>query len=628
MEAGTITNRHKLVDRGITVAGLVMGTCRLFDYVDGNPFVAVRGTTYTHDLEVLASLPAFTALNSAVQVDRTGAINAESIGARYVGAVGGAGDFLRGAHHSPGGLPMMVLPSLAKGQSRTVSRLDGPVSTARADAGLVVTEHGVADLRGATISERVERMLEVADPGHRAALSDEAAVPRPCRMARPHCGIIIRMKLPFSAPADAATEAPARSFRHLLLDRAFGPFFVGKLLSTAGVWIYNIVGAILVHDLTGSAFMVGLVSIMQFGPQLLLAPLSGAIADRMDRLVLLVAGRFVVATGSGGLAAWIWLVGGPEGLPGVWPVVLAAGVVGIGFVIVAPSQHALLPNLVRRNELASAIELTAIPPTLARAGGPAVGAMVAVSFGPAVAFMLASLANLVAAAILWTIAVDGRPELRQGTDRSIRAGFLHLRVDPVIVRLLAGVAAVAIAGDPIVTLTPSLSEELGHGATLVGVFASSFGTGAVITFVGLRALRERIGQAWVATAGLLLMAGGNAAAGVAGTPVLVILSLATAGAGMTFAFTSLSTQIQVRLPDVLRGRVMALWSIAFIGSRPIGAAVDGAVADATSVGTAFLVLALVIAATAWACRPSRITPLPDGIVPARALMRSDATPAQ
>lgn len=423
------------------------------------------------------------------------------------------------------------------------------------------------------------------------------------------------MRPPPSAPTDTASAAPTRSFRHLLADRAFGPFFVGKLLSTAGVWIYNIVGAILVHDLTGSAFLVGLVSVMQFGPQLLLAPLSGAVADRMDRLVLLVVGRLVVATGSGGLAAWIWLVGGPEGLPGVWPIVLAAGVVGVGFVIVAPSQHALLPNLVRRNELASAIELTAIPPTLARAGGPAVGAMVAVSFGPAVAFLLASLANLVAAGVLSTITVDGRPDHRQASDRSIRAGFQHLRVDPVIVRLLAGVAAVAVAGDPIVTLTPSLSNQLGHGAALVGTFASSFGTGAVIAFIGLRALRERIGQAWMATGGLLLMAGGNAAAGVGETPLPVILSLATAGAGMTLTFTSLSTQIQARVPDVLRGRVMALWSIAFIGSRPIGAAVDGAVADATSVGTAFQVLALAIVATAWTCRPSRIAPCPTASSP-------------
>lgn len=384
------------------------------------------------------------------------------------------------------------------------------------------------------------------------------------------------------------------------------------------MWVYNIVGAILVHDLTGSAFMVGLISIVRFGPQLLLAPLSGAIADRMDRLALLVIGRVVVATGSGGLATWIWLVGGPDGLPGVWPVVVAAGVVGTGFVIVAPSQHAPLPNLVRHDEIGSAIELTAIPPTLARAGGPAVGTIVAVSFGPATAFLLASLANLIAAVVLCTIDVDGRPDHHADTDRSIRAGVLHLRVDPTIIQLLAGVGAVAVAGDPIVTLTTSLSEELGHGATLVGAFASSFGTGAVVTFFGLRALRERIGQGPVATTGLLLMAGGNAAAGVAGTPVLVILSLATAGAGMTLAFTSLSTQIQVRLPDVLRGRIMALWSIAFIGSRPVGAAANGAVADATSAGMAFVVLAGAIAATAWACRPSRIAPVPDGIVPTRA----------
>lgn len=174
MEAGVITNARKTLDRGVTVGGALMGTRRLFSFVDGNPRVRLRDTGYTHNPEVLAALPRFVAVNAALEVDLTGQINAECVQRSYVGAVGGAVDFIRGAHRSPGGLPITVLPATAGPRSRIVATLTGPVTTHRADAGLVVTEYGVADLRGLSIEERQHRMLELAHPDHRAEL--EAAV--------------------------------------------------------------------------------------------------------------------------------------------------------------------------------------------------------------------------------------------------------------------------------------------------------------------------------------------------------------------------------------------------------------------------------------------------------------------
>jgi acyl-CoA hydrolase len=94
---------------------------------------------------------------------------------RYVGAVGGAADFMRAAARSEGGLAITVLPSTAGSASRIVARLSGPASIARSDAGLVVTEHGVADLRGQSLAERQRRMLAIADPAHRSALEEELA---------------------------------------------------------------------------------------------------------------------------------------------------------------------------------------------------------------------------------------------------------------------------------------------------------------------------------------------------------------------------------------------------------------------------------------------------------------------
>ncbi|MPN61651.1 Butanoate coenzyme A-transferase [bioreactor metagenome] len=100
---------------------------------------------------MLAASHRLAAINSAVEVDLTGQINSEVAGGVYVGAVGGAVDFLRGAARSRGGLPIIALPATARGATRIVVRLSGPVSTPRSDAGLIVTEHGVADLRGQTL---------------------------------------------------------------------------------------------------------------------------------------------------------------------------------------------------------------------------------------------------------------------------------------------------------------------------------------------------------------------------------------------------------------------------------------------------------------------------------------------
>lgn len=403
-------------------------------------------------------------------------------------------------------------------------------------------------------------------------------------------------------------ERPARGSFRLLADPVFGPFFVGKLLSTAGIWIHNIVAAILAYELSGSAFVVGLVSVAQFSPQLLFAPLSGALADRGDRRRQLIVGRLIAASGSGGLAIAIAVVG-VEGLPGAWPVVLAALVVGIGFVVGGPAMNALLPSLVRPNELAGAIALNSIPFTVARAGGPAVGALIASTTGPAAAFAVAGVANLLFALIILPLRIQGRAAPNAG-DRRVRAGFQYLRTDPAIVLLLIGVAAIGVGADPVITLTPSLSAGFGAGSTLVGVFASSFGVGAGSGFLVLTPLRRRLGLDRLATTGLSLMAFGLTSAAISPTPALAIVALGVAGSGMTLSLTSLSTQLQQRLPDELRGRVMALWSVAFLGSRPIAAGLNGALADATSARVAFVVTASLVAVAAWACRPAAMTARP------------------
>ncbi|MFO1189811.1 MAG: acetyl-CoA hydrolase/transferase C-terminal domain-containing protein [Alphaproteobacteria bacterium] len=174
--SGAVTNRYKEIDTGCTVAGLYFGTPRLYQMLHRNPAVQVRESFHTHGARVLLKLGRFFAINSAVEVDLTGQVGAESIGGRYFGTVGGQGDFQRAAIHSAGGRGIVALPSATPDGrlSRIVAKLGGPVTTARADADVIVTEYGIAELRGRTLEERAAAMIAIAHPDHRAALTKAA----------------------------------------------------------------------------------------------------------------------------------------------------------------------------------------------------------------------------------------------------------------------------------------------------------------------------------------------------------------------------------------------------------------------------------------------------------------------
>ncbi len=150
----------ELMERGIITqadCGVLMGTRRLFEHARENPALRLRSTEYTHNPRVLAGIERFVAINSAVEVDLTGQVNAEVAKTSYLGAVGGALDFIRAANQSPGGVSLMLLPA-----ARVVENLSGPVATPRSEAGIIVTELGAADLRGCSLREREKRMRAIA----------------------------------------------------------------------------------------------------------------------------------------------------------------------------------------------------------------------------------------------------------------------------------------------------------------------------------------------------------------------------------------------------------------------------------------------------------------------------------
>jgi acyl-CoA hydrolase len=157
IEAGTVTNARKPVDAGVSVTGAALGGARLFAALHERGDVRFAPVSHTHAPEVLARVGRLCAINSALEIDLTGQVNAESVDGRAIGAVGGQVDFLRAAAAN-GGHAILALPA-----ARVVRKLRGPVSTSRADVDWVVTEHGARQLGGLTDSARERTLLELAD---------------------------------------------------------------------------------------------------------------------------------------------------------------------------------------------------------------------------------------------------------------------------------------------------------------------------------------------------------------------------------------------------------------------------------------------------------------------------------
>ena len=174
--AGVVTNARKPIDPGISITGALIGTSHLYEFADHNPQVGMRSSSYTHSEAVLSRLTRLVTINSALEVDLTGQVNAEQSGSQYLGGTGGQVDYVRAGSRSPGGRSIIALPATAKGGkvSRIAAALSGPVTTARSEVDVIVTEFGAAELKGQTLAERGRRLVAIAHPDFQEEL-DRAA---------------------------------------------------------------------------------------------------------------------------------------------------------------------------------------------------------------------------------------------------------------------------------------------------------------------------------------------------------------------------------------------------------------------------------------------------------------------
>lgn len=177
VEKGIITGEKKKLNREKIVSTFLMGSKKLYDFVDENPGVLMLDVAYTNDVAVIRQNPRVTSINSAIEIDFTGQVCADSIGTKHFSGVGGQIDFIRGASYSKGGKPIIAITSTTKrGESKIVPYLKqgaGVVST-RANVHYIVTEYGIANLYGKSLQERARLMIDIAHPDHREWLEKEA----------------------------------------------------------------------------------------------------------------------------------------------------------------------------------------------------------------------------------------------------------------------------------------------------------------------------------------------------------------------------------------------------------------------------------------------------------------------
>jgi MFS family permease len=384
-------------------------------------------------------------------------------------------------------------------------------------------------------------------------------------------------------PEEQEAVTGPRAALRLLRQRDFGPYFVGNASSASGTWFQNLAAALLVYRLTHSALLLGVLNFAQFAAIVVLAPWTGAAADRFDRRRLLLVTQLWSTTLSAALAVLAW-----HGDAGVGVVIGCSLGLGVGSAFAAPVQQAFVAAIVAPRDLPGAIALNSMTFNIARAAGPALAAVVVASLGIPAAFALNSGSYLVlAAAVLWA-----RPRASRRAARGearLRDSLRLVRQDSRLLALLIVVAAVGFASDPINTLAPAFAEAFGFRPVVGGYLIGVFGGGAVLAALALAgrtfSRRHLIGT-------LALVAAGVAGFAVSPWLALGLPLLLLGGAGYLASNTTATARLQLEVEDHERGRIMALWSIAFLGLRPIASLADGAIASATSVRVAGVVLVL------------------------------------
>ena len=429
-----------------------------------------------------------------------------------------------------------------------------------------------------------------------------------------------------SLPADTATceadvSSPPRGFLRGLRTfesfryRDYAYFFFGALFSNVGTWMQTVALGWLVWEITGSSSQVGIMQFLNGAPVWFLVIWAGSLADRVDRRKLLMGAQvalmvqalaFAVLNQTGSITiAWIWIL------------TLLAGVVGA---LMFPSWQAMVPDLVPRESLLNAIALSSAQFNAARLVGPMLGAAVLAAFGVTEVFYANAASFLF---VIWALAVIRPHQVRHApTDAPARGGLLagiryaihHRR----IYMHLLSTAALTFFGVSFSTVLPEYADRvLGLGASGYAILFGINGAGALVGALIIASLPRETRRESIIRWMMLGMALGLVALSFARSIYMAVPVLLFMGAAFLACNSSINTNLQTAAPPDIRGRVMSLFVLAFMGLLPLGALAYGGLADLVGPPQAFLLggLALLAYAALLLLRPSVLCDPDDGGCP-------------
>lgn len=363
-----------------------------------------------------------------------------------------------------------------------------------------------------------------------------------------------------------------RALRH----RNYRLFFCGQLISLVGTWMQSVAQAWLVYRLTGSTVLLGIVGFAAQFPVFLLAPLGGSVADRYDRRHVLIATQTAAM-----LVAFILAGLTLTGRVQVWHIVVLASFLGAINAVDITTRQAFAVDIVGRADLINAIALNSSMVNGARIVGPAVAGVLVARVGEGWCFLVNAVSFLAVIAGLLMMNMTARTTvpLPGSAPGSILEGFRYVRRTGPVRALLLLLGLVSLMGMPYAVLMPVFADQILHGGPRgLGLLMGASGTGALVGAVVLAARKGIRGLGhWIALA----------AAGFGMSLILFSLSrsfwlsaalLVPAGFSMMIEMAASNTMIQSLIPDALRGRVMAVYSMMFMGMAPFGALLAGALA--------------------------------------------------
>ncbi len=379
-------------------------------------------------------------------------------------------------------------------------------------------------------------------------------------------------------PFDAATPGFIRSLRH----RNYRLYFFGQLISLPGNWIQNIALGWLVYRLTDSALLLGIVGFSGQIPSLFLTPLAGVFADRTGRRKILLTTQTVSMLIALSVSVLIF-----SGHIKVWHIILSAVLNGISVAFDTPFRHAFLVNMVPdKKDLQNAIALNSTLFNTARFAGPPLGGLLIAVSGEAVCFLINGLSYL---AVIWSLSLMKVNENPVKTEKAsvltdLLQGVQYSWKEAPIRILLLMVITTSLLGLPFQVFMPVFAREVLQGdSRTLGYLIGAIGAGALTGAVFLATRRTLGGIPLIILISALMFSAGLMAFSASPTLLLSVLLLVITGFGMVVEFASSNTLLQTLVDDRMRGRVVALYSMSFMGFTPLGSLLTGWLAEIAGV---------------------------------------------